>query len=223
MSYLKVHYSENARPLTSYPNKLCGFLAERFDIAPGMRILDFGCGRGEMTQGFRNLKIDVTPADTSPDAGTCLETRDVVLLGSGSPSLPFSDNEFDVVFSKSVVEHLHDPVSTFSDLMRVLKPGGMFVTLTPDWERNYKTFFDDVTHVRPFTQKSLAQMYGLLGLEKIEIFRFRQLPSCWKYRSINLLAALVGTFAHHRASMKFLRWSRELMIAGAGRKPSHTD
>lgn len=218
MNYLNTHYSEKVRPVTSYPRQLAGFLAERFGFTSGMRMLVFGCGRGELAQQFRDRQIDVVAADVSPDAGKLLQVNDVVLLDAESKPIPFSDNEFDLVFSKSVLEHLPDPYATSKELVRVLKPGGKLVTLTPDWEKNFKIFFDDITHVRPFSRNTLCQLYELLNLEEIDVFRFRQLPSCWKYRSVDRLAAVIGLFVRPRTKVKFLRWSRELMIAGSGRK-----
>jgi ubiquinone/menaquinone biosynthesis C-methylase UbiE len=194
-------------------------LVDRLAFSPGMKMLDFGCGRGEMTEGFRSQLIDVVPADSSPEAGECLQVNDVVILDHDSYTLPFSDDEFDIVFSKSVVEHLSDPVLYMKDMVRVLKPGGLLITLTPDWEKNVKIFFDDITHVRPFSRKSITQLHGLLELENIEVFRFRQLPSCWRFRSLNAIAAIVSYFVPPRTEVKFLRWSRELLICGIGRKP----
>ena len=48
--------------------------------------------------------------------------------------LPFADNRFDLVFSKSVLEHIHKPRQYLAEIYRVLKPGGVFVALVPDWQ-----------------------------------------------------------------------------------------
>jgi SAM-dependent methyltransferase len=46
--------------------------------------------------------------------------------------LPFPPATFDLVISRSVVEHLADPVSVMGEIARVLKPGGRFVFTTPN-------------------------------------------------------------------------------------------
>ena len=47
-------------------------------------------------------------------------------------ALPFSSSNFDMVISRSVVEHLTDPVQVFSEFWRVLRPGGKVVIITPN-------------------------------------------------------------------------------------------
>ena len=51
------------------------------------------------------------------------------------------DNSIDIVYSKSFIEHLHYPERYLEEAYRVLKPNGIFLTLTPDWQSNYKIFF----------------------------------------------------------------------------------
>ena len=41
---------------------------------------------------------------------------------------------------------------------RVLKPGGRLIALTPDWKSQMKTFYNDYTHVRPYTVDSLGDL-----------------------------------------------------------------
>ena len=60
-------------------------------------------------------------------------------------TFPYPDNCFDVIYHKSLLEHLREPESFMRESYRVLKPGGLFLSLVPDWESNYKTYFDDYT------------------------------------------------------------------------------
>ena len=56
---------------------------------------------------------------------------------------------FDVIYSKSVIEHFYYPEKILKEAYRVLKPGGIIITLTPDWEFIYKSFYEDFTHRTP--------------------------------------------------------------------------
>ena len=50
-------------------------------------------------------------------------------------NLPFDDAVFDLVISKSVLEHLRHPTEVFREVHRVLRPGGHLVFLTPNrWD-----------------------------------------------------------------------------------------
>ena len=102
--------------------------------------------------------------------------------------------------------------------MRVLKKGGLLITLTPDWESNYKKFYDDFTHRSPFTTISLKDVYELNNFKDVNTFKFRQLPIVWKYPLLNYFCSFISIFIPVRVTNKFLRWSRELMLIGVGRK-----
>jgi len=105
------------------------------------------------------------------------------------------------------------------EAFRVLKPGGLFLSLVPDWESNYKIYFDDYTHKTPFTIISLRDIYLLFGFDSVNVIKFRQLPIVWKYPQLNILCDIIAPFVPVRTEQKFLRWSRELMLIGSGIKP----
>lgn len=109
------------------------------DIAasvPAARLLDWGCGLGQMTyllrrRGFEVVAFDVGEGKALPDIPLC---RDVSVVRSTHPtSLPFEDASFDVVLSCGVLEHVDEfseagnELESLRQIRRVLRPGGNFL------------------------------------------------------------------------------------------------
>lgn len=135
--------------------------------------------------------------------------------------LPFPDNSFDVVFSKSVIEHLHCPERYLNENLRVLKPGGRLILMVPDWYSQMYIFYDDYSHVQPYTKKGVIDTLRISGFQEVEAEIFYQLPSVWKYPVIKAVCKCLQTVGGpvKRLSVnKFYRFSRELMILGTGKK-----
>ena len=218
--YVAVQYDLERRPITSYPDKLAKRLAHLHEISLGAKLLEVGAGRPDVLNGFRLAGMDVYGCDISKISQIACKKEKIpfkyVNLENGK--LPYKSEIFDVVYSKSVIEHMLDPLSFVTESFRVLKPGGLLLILTPDWEANYKTFFDDFTHVRPMSQRSMNLLLSMLDPAEIDTYRFRQLPLTWKYPVIDIFCAFLAPFVPVRTKNSFLRWSRELMLVGFARK-----
>ena len=217
--YLKIVYDENTRPYTEYPEKLIHYLFNAFNIKEGMKLLEPGCGRGEHLRLFKNLGLDVYGLDLSPEAPLFAKDLNIKVCDLEKDKLPYPDNYFDVIYSKSFLEHLRDPSKFLNEAYRVLKPGGLLLSMVPDWESQYKKFYDDYTHVSPFTTISLKNIQLVAGFSSVEVYKFRQLPVVWKYPILNTLCAIVSPFILIRTKIPLLRWSRELMLVGSAKKP----
>lgn len=217
-NYLQVVYGEHKRPYTDYPSKLCSYLYKYFNMKKGDAFLEAGCGRGEFIKCFKGLGLKVQGLDISDEVLEFLPDIPVNICDIEKNGLPHDDEVFDIVYSKSLVEHFYQPEVYFKESFRVLKRGGKLITLVPDWEANYKIYFDDYTHRTPFTRFSLEDIYSMHGFEEIEVFRFRQLPIVWRYPIINLFCTTIAPFIPVRTRINFLRWSRELMLVGCGYK-----
>lgn len=216
--YIKVVYNDQNRPKTDYPVRLVKHLFDIFEMRQGMTLLEAGCGRGEFLSNFAALGLKASGVDLSPEAAKAAPHLDIRVCDVENAPLPHPDNTFDIVYSKSFIEHLHAPEKYFKEALRVLKPGGMLITLVPDWESNYKTYFDDHTHKTPFSLPALEDIYKICDFERVKAFKFRQLPVVWKHPALNLLCAAISPFIPVRTKSKFLRWSRELMLVGCGYK-----
>lgn len=217
--YLSVVYDEGSHPYTDYPAKLCHYLFQTFDMREGMRMLEPGCGRGEFLRNFREMGLDVYGLDLSSEAQKLAKDIPIPVCNVEREDIPYPDNHFDVIYNKSFLEHLREPERFMSEAHRVLKPGGLFLCLVPDWEANHKIYFDDYTHRTPYTIVSLADIYHIFDFTDVHVFKFRQLPIVWKYPLMNYVCSAIAPFVPVRTQTKFLRWSRELMLVGSGRKP----
>ncbi len=217
-NYLSVVYDEKSHPYSEYPKKLCSYLFQSFSLKEGMKMLEPGCGRGEFLKNFKELGLDVVGVDISPEATNFQNGLDIKLCDVENEKLPFANNTFDVIYSKSFIEHLHHPDRYLKEAYRVLKTDGILLTLVPDWEANYKIYFDDFTHRTPFTKIALTDAYHMYGFKKVNVYKFRQLPIVWKYPILNYLCAIITPFIPVRTKNKFFRWSRELMLIGVGKK-----
>lgn len=115
-------------------------LEKRVDavLLPHAVLLDAGCGRtapvlGKYLGKARRLIGVELVAFTDVPPG--IETYNADLA-----KLPLESDSVDVIFSRSVFEHLTDPQSVYVEFARVLRPGGVIIFLTANmWD--YGTLF----------------------------------------------------------------------------------
>ncbi len=112
----------------------------RGNIAPGMRVLDAGCGEGRNLVYLLREGFEVFAIDTNPDAVQRVRQLSEA-LGTGLPAenfqvgtlerIPFPDGCADVVICNAVLHFARDEKhfrAMLSELWRVLAPGGMLFT-----------------------------------------------------------------------------------------------
>jgi SAM-dependent methyltransferase len=120
---------------------------------PDTELLDVGCGTGWLADHFEHY----TGIDVSADAVTIAQGRGRnVVLGDLDEPLPFGDGAFDGAVLKDVLEHVPTPVALVLELRRVLRPGATVFACSPDAQR---WVWDDYTHRRPFSAKSLRLLF----------------------------------------------------------------
>ena len=99
-------------------------------ISADSRVLDVGCGaEAPLLRELTGRRFGVDPT-ARPLADSAL----FVFSGSAN-ALPFLDNSFDLVYCRSVIEHLPQPESFFREASRVLRSGSSLIFLTPNrWD-----------------------------------------------------------------------------------------
>jgi len=110
----------------------------------GGRVLDVGCGTGGATFLMANERKagHVVGIDVSAAVIEEAEARSRKYPAERRPRfrliepglLPFPDDQFDVVFSKDSLIHIPDKLAICREILRVLRPGGVFAA--SDWLRS---------------------------------------------------------------------------------------
>jgi SAM-dependent methyltransferase len=100
-------------------------------VSPGDRLLDAGCGRYLEFSRELPSSVQVVGIDLAETLDTTNQQSPYAVRGD-LDHLPFPSEYFDLVISRSVIEHLRDPARVFREFYRILKPGGKVILSTPN-------------------------------------------------------------------------------------------
>jgi ubiquinone/menaquinone biosynthesis C-methylase UbiE len=108
-------------------------------LAPGLRLLDVGCGPGTITADLarrvapgETIGIDAAPGVIEMAARDNVGTTAVFETGDVT-NLRFDDATFDVVHAHQVLQHLADPVAALVEMRRVCKSDGLVAARDSDY------------------------------------------------------------------------------------------
>jgi methionine biosynthesis protein MetW len=168
-------------------------MIERLVVGSGQRVLDLGCGNGQMLQKLTNKFSELYGVDISPSQLQEAENNVKLTLPSDSHkfrfteanldnSLPFHANFFDVIICIAAIEHVYDIFSLVNEIKRVLKPGGFVVAEVPNIAYlkhrlalfvgrlpvtsspfNWDQIGWDGGHIHYFTMKKICWLFQSLG------------------------------------------------------------
>jgi len=121
-------------PRTQHPDNIYRNLVDQYG-KHASRMIDIGCGHeapvldAVKSDSCLKVGIDLDPVLRSDKAPA------VKFVRADCSKIPFGDNTFNLAISRSVLEHLTDPESVFSEVQRILAPKGLFLFLTPNrWD-----------------------------------------------------------------------------------------
>lgn len=162
------------------------------DRVPQGRLLDWGCGLGQMSYLLKRRGFDVVPyeigetIETLPDLPLTREVQ--IVRGTHPTNLPFEAESFDAVLSCGVLEHV-DEVSrvkgnelrSLREIHRVLKPGGWFPIYQLPQEHTWQEALTRAlevgySHPRRFTEREIRDLLGASGFAVERLERFNMLP-----------------------------------------------
>ncbi|KMP10859.1 hypothetical protein UR09_04990 [Candidatus Nitromaritima sp. SCGC AAA799-A02] len=146
------------------------------------RVLDAGCGDGFFAQKLSELTDlqEITGIDVSERAIEIARTKypNLNFLSGELNHIPLDDSSCDFVSFVEVIEHLVDVDGTLEEIARVLKPGGILLITTTDfnWLKSViiaafffeKYFYPTNPHIRFFTRRTLEQVLSSHGLSVVK-------------------------------------------------------
>lgn len=193
-----------------YSERNAGWLPPKF----GSKVLDVGCGLTEQyVVEFREYFEHVVGIDSEIDFN--------------KDNLPYGDNEFDIVFTKSTIEHVYNTEHFLTEIKRVLKPNGILIVLAPSWEFNYRWFYDDFTHIKPFHRKGLQDALRISGFKDVKVTYHYHLPFIWKHPILGRIIASIirllpddwrwKDFEQQKMNV-FIRFCKEVQLLGVATK-----
>jgi len=91
------------------------------------------------------------------------------------------NEKFDVVFESNLLEHLdtNQAEKTLKEIYRILKPGGRFIGLQPNFQYAYRSYFDDYTHRLILSHYSFQDILENYGFKVEKMFK-KFLPFSFK-------------------------------------------
>ncbi|MEH2422913.1 MAG: class I SAM-dependent methyltransferase [Nostoc sp.] len=150
-------------------------------------ILDVGCGRGEWLElleesGYtsRGLDINKVMVEQSRSRGFEVIEADVMVY---LQSLP--DRSLGMVTGFHIIEHLTFPtlMKFFTEVVRILKPGGLAIFETPNPENILASscnFYFDPTHQNPLPSSMIKFILEMQGLEQVKVINLHPYPEAYK-------------------------------------------
>jgi len=107
---------------------LAAWVLDLAGVAPGMRVLDAGCGNGLYLRELRARRVAALGCDLSP--GILREAGHPALVRADVTALPVRDGTFDVVLAAHLLDLVPGRALAIAELRRVLAPGGTCVVVT---------------------------------------------------------------------------------------------
>jgi len=139
MSQQQSYYRQNEAYAEFLASWDAGFYSKYADSLkpekPGTRVLDVGCGVGQVVARLTEAGCEAHGVDVSePNIERARQFSERCQIYDGK-RLPFPDQHFDSVGALNVLEHVDEPEAFINELVRVVQLGGRVILSSPNFFR----------------------------------------------------------------------------------------
>ena len=120
----------------------------------GKAVVDLGCGDQYIKKAIEGR-------------GATYRGIDIEECNLETQAFPIASDSQDIVVCLALIEHMHDPGHFLSETLRVLNTGGLLWLSTPDIEACGSKFWNDPTHVHPYTRESMRTLLRMNGFAEV--------------------------------------------------------
>lgn len=187
----------------------------------GKVVLDAGCGSAygaailaEVAE--RVIGVDIDPGEIA-NASAMGMPKNVELRVMDCEALDFAPNSFDVVLSNALMEYLENYKQFLSSVHRVLKPGGIFICSTKNYDLSFKKSDGSPLYIGHLQEFNAARLRTELEerYSNVKIFSEQMRPRAQTYmmdeRATVIEHLLVKLNIKHRIPLSIRNFVRRLM------------
>lgn len=154
---------------------------------PGRKLLEVGCGSGQMLKSMRDLGWDVAGVDFDPHCQAITQETGIPVYQGDLLEQNLPPNSFDVIVMSHVIEHLPNPIETLQECLRLLRPEGRLIAITPNTKgyihhhmKQASLHLDPPRHLHLFTASALQQIAHKAGFKQAGCFStIRDFTGLW--------------------------------------------
>ena len=111
------------------------------ELAPGCRVMDYGCGPGFVSLGMADIVapggqvhgVDINARFVADATGRASGTDNVSFHLVQDGHIPLADAAVNRALCKNVLEYVPDLAATLAEFRRVIEPGGRLLAIDSDW------------------------------------------------------------------------------------------
>lgn len=182
--------SSHDRYLTRRYTRQANYLTGAQNGSARKKLLDVGCANGDFPRFMAARGWEVEGVEISDSTE---KIKDFPIYTQELQHIPMDEPTYDAVTAWAVFEHVHDPMGCFQKASRIVKPGGLFVFLVPNFGSiaSRHLFCEDIPrHLYFFTRETVNQYLHKTGftLEREDNGR-----SIYKMAPYNWLAFMIRT------------------------------
>ncbi|MGH2557421.1 MAG: methyltransferase domain-containing protein [Thermomicrobiales bacterium] len=140
-------------------------IIRKLDLGPNPRILDAGCGTGQMLKRLEALGTAIG-IDSSAEAVSFAASRGARRLVRGTINAPpFPAGSFDCIVVLDVIEHVDDDTGILRSLRDAVRPGGSVIVTVPAFRSLWSEHDVINRHKRRYNAGELRALLDRAGLE----------------------------------------------------------